>query len=430
MRFLFCLILTVHVFACSEDEEKRSVCETGGTGTVVVTINGLPPSAGTPVEFSGPGGTTTIGATTTLTLAAGVTTVHANPVIVDDALVRAVYVGPENASFCVGPTAVTLVVDYTLLPTSNRLWVLSGTTEELAGFGSADLAATATVVAAVTASGPAGRDIAFDRQGNLWALGPTVSDALLNRFAADTFASSGPKTPDRAINLQNGGCIPLASALAFDNVGNLWVSSPCLNQVVRLSPFQLQTSANAIVPSASLDVADPGGLAFDASGNLWVTSAGGLLRFDAAQLSGANPAPATTITVEDATAFTLFGTDLAFDAAGNLWGDDFGANVFFKILATDLPATGTRNVTADVTITVSVLALLEGFAFDESGGLWTTFVNGQVARLAPSQLNTSTNAGAPTVPQVILSSADLGSTGGLAFFPAPSWSPLYAYDVE
>ena len=44
----------------------------------------------------------------------------------------------------------------------------------------------------------------------------------------------------------------------------------------------------------------------------------------------------------------------------------------------------------------------------------------------PAQLTASSSAGAPTVPDRILSSPDMGSADGFAFFPAPATSPLYS----
>jgi hypothetical protein len=64
-------------------------------------------------------------------------------------------------------------------------------------------------------------------------------------------------------------------------------------------------------------------------------------------------------------------------------------------------------------------------AFDESGGLWMAYTAGSFARLGPGQLDTSTNAGSPTMPETVISNADMGSIGNIAIYPAPANTPLY-----
>ena len=80
-------------------------------------------------------------------------------------------------------------------------------------------------------------------------------------------------------------------------------------------------------------------------------------------------------------------------------------------------------VTLPCRCTIYVGALLEGIAFDESGGLWLTYSRARFARLASSQLGTSSTAGAPAISQTIITSANIGSAGALAFYPAPAALP-------
>jgi hypothetical protein len=69
----------------------------------------------------------------------------------------------------------------------------------------------------------------------------------------------------------------------------------------------------------------------------------------------------------------------------------------------------------------SVLALPEGMAFDEEGGLWMASAMGKFGRLAPAQLAAS---GTKALERVI-AGADLGYAGAFAVFPAPAALPIF-----
>ena len=336
--------------------------------------------------------------------------------------------GCDDGTGCgwVGSAAAqTVTVTYAQIPTSNKLWLTNGNAmAELVGYASANLAATGTPAASVTVKGPGGKDVAFDKDGNLWSFGPTTAEAMINRIPASAFASSGTKMADRAINLKGVGCVPPTSRMAFDAAGNLWVSSPCQKSVVRISAADLAASGD-VTPSVTLSNIDGvEGIAFDKGGNLWV-GANDLRRYDAAHLSASAATPDLTIHSEVMTAVGLTANGALFDKDGNLWSYDFGGNAFFKITPSEQMGTGMKTVVVSIRITIGVTALLEGAAFDEGGGLWITGSQGKFARLAPSQLGTSSGAGNPTVPQTIITSADIGSAAGMAFYPAPAGVPLY-----
>ncbi len=406
-------------------------CPATGMGTLTVTVSGLPNLTGiAPVKISSASESEAIGGSETLTLPGGRYTIVGERVTTDDPRVRSIYTSTAvPSSVCVGPQAATTTVTYAMVPTSNKVWVVSGEADQLAAFESDALAATTLQVATITAGAPAGHHIAFDVDGNLWTIGPTTADAMLNRIAAADLAAPGKKTPDRAINFMSNGCSPGVRAMAFDNSGALWVASPCQDKVVKISAADLARSGNEIVPELEIAVADPRDVAFDKVGNLWVSSLEGLLRFDADTIEDdTTPAtPNATIVAQEMNMATLSPGSLAFDKDGNLWADEFGANLFFKIPSSLLSANGMQTVVPAVQITVTVSALLEGFAFDESGGLWTTYSQGKIARLAPSQLNTSSGAGSPTTPDTTVSSTEIASTGALAFFPPPSWSSIFGH---
>jgi sugar lactone lactonase YvrE len=169
----------------------------------------------------------------------------------------------------------------------------------------------------------------------------------------------------------------------------------------------------------------PRGLAFDRSGNLWLGNAGEnqVVRYDAARLGAPTMMPPDLVIVSKSPAPVILDRSnpqsLAFDMAGNLWVSYEGGMVMLP--AADLTGTGSKTLTPAVQIAVSVTALPEGVALDEGGGLWFAASQGKFARLGPDQLT----SGGEKTPSTIITSADVGSAGDFAIFPAPAGLPLY-----
>ncbi|GMU59004.1 MAG: hypothetical protein AMXMBFR34_07670 [Myxococcaceae bacterium] len=424
------LVLAASCAPCPEAPPPG--CTTGGTGTIAVTSTGLPAGVAADITLTGPSVQSVTGTRTLAGVGTGAWSVTAERVTVADPLVRTVYLPSVSpASFCLTDGATQdVTVTWTKVATSNALWAINGNaTGQFLGFRSSQLGSTSSQAASVVTRGPFGRDVAFDKDGNVWVIGPTTTDATLNRFPSSAFAVSGTATPDREINLTGSGCLPLATALAFDREGNLYVGSPCRDAVLRVDAAQLAASGD-VTPALSITVPDPGGLAFDGAGNLWVASKMDerVWRFDAAQLaSGSVTTPAGKVGVRasanpmDLSLYTP--SWIAFDTRGDLWANDFGGNVFFRVGAASLSATA--DVQPQVRITLGVLALLEGFAFDGQGGLWSAGAMGTFVRLAPAQLDISSGPGMPTMPEVTITSSDIGYVSNLGFYPAPAGLPLY-----
>jgi len=361
-------------------------------------------------------------------------TVSAERVASVDPIVRTLFQPKVDVvSFCLGATQTQAVkVTYSAIPSSNKLWAANANNPagELLGFGGATLAATGTPAATVAAKAPAGGALAFDKDGNLWAIGATLAEPPLVRWGAADLGASGTKTPDRLIDMDIA-CLPRLSAIAFDPSGSLWATSSCADQVLRLSPGSLAASGK-VTPAADdifTGTDAPHGIAFDAAGNMWVSDVTSLHLFPAARLAPGQPhSPALTIHPKQENTAILEPGPLAFDKDGNLWAMNFGGNILFKLTPADLAAGASANkdVVPTIQITVDVGALLEGIAIDEGGGIWLTYSQGKMARLAPGQLGTSSGAGSPTIPSTIITSADIGSTAALAFFPAAANLPIYA----
>ena len=352
-------------------------------------------------------------------------------------LVRTVYLPTINPStFCLTAGGTQdVIVTWAPVATSNKLWVTNANaTGQFLGFRSASLNATATVTPDVVSRGGFGADIAFDRDGNVWVPGGTTADAALQRFPAASFASSAAVEPDLEVSIPGSACLPLVAGIAFDPAGNLYVSSPCRGSVMRIDAASLAVSGAGTV-SLTIPVPDPSGIAFDRSGNLWVASRMDerVWRYDAAQLAaGSAAAPALKLggfaSSDPLNTSRLSPGWIAFDARGDLWANEFAGNVFFRVGAATLRGTATADVQPQVRITIGVLALLEGFAFDGEGGLWSAGIGGTIFRLAPAQLDVSTGApplAANTAPSVVLTSSGIGSAANLAFYPAPAGLPLF-----
>ncbi len=347
-------------------------------------------------------------------------------------LVREAYLPTFSPEFeCLVPDEPQDVdANWQKVPTGGALW--AGNTNagaKLLGFRPASLA-DGTRAADVGLSTDVGR-FTFDRHGNVWAVRGTVSSAALNFHAAADFSATGTRAPSRTIELSGvGGCTPNTQTLAFDERGDLWVASLCDDKVFKVAASALRSSGE-VTPSATFNVASPGGLAFDHAGSLYVASRadGRIYRYSSSQLAATTPEPSANLGVRstDDTANTAIhkASFLAFDASGALWLNDFEANAFARVAVDDLSGSGAVDVQPQVRVVVGVLAVLDGFAFDEEGGLWSAGAQGQLIRLSPSQLTVSSTSGAPTTPERTITSEDIGSARDVAFYPAPAALPLF-----
>jgi hypothetical protein len=405
-------------------------CDTAGTGTLVVTVAGLPAGVPASVAYgSGSAAPTIITASQTLMVPGGRYTVTAQRVAgAADPIARAAYeptVTGATAGACVVAAQITTVtVNYALIASSGKLWLSNGNgMAAMLAYAPATLAATGMPAATVAAKTESSAGFTFDAAGNLWALGSTTADAPIARYAAASLGASGVKVPDVTIDsVSIGAGSPGAKVLAFDRQGNLWSTVVWAEKVVKFSAAEITTSG---MPRAAVEIGGikgPGGLAFDSSGNLWVTADGKVMRIDFARL-GASSSTGPDLTIEvqrppPATGALGAGEGLAFDAAGNLWVQ---AGVIVRLTPADLAGTGMKTVTPEIQIEMTVTGLPAGLAFDEGGALWVAASNGKFSRYAPAQLATS----GTIAPTALITSADVGSADFFGIYPAPAALPLY-----
>jgi len=366
--------------------------------------------------------------TTTLPLPVGQYSIYADLVANADPIVRTAYAPTvPNPGVCVSTLPASVTVTYTVVPSSGKLWTSGGlgAPASMVGFSSTSLTTSGSPAATVAANTRASKGFTFDRAGNLWAVGETTADPPVARFPARILGISGTKTPDVVLDSAIfAGGIPGPSNLAFDARGSLWVSIVYAGKVVKF-PDLLLSNSGAAPPAVEIaGIPGPGGMAFDAEGNLWVASLDNqtIQKFSAARLTANTSVADLTITVQ--TPLPVVGNlpgaiGLAFDASGNLWGNFDGT--LASLTPTDCSGTGTKTVTPAVQIPLSVTALPEGLAFDESGSLWFAGSAGQFLRLTASQLATT---GDP-IPRLGSTSPEVSYAGSIALYPAPAGLPLY-----
>ncbi len=402
-------------------------CATDGSGTVVIEVTGLPDGVSPDVTLSGAHDYNLTVAGPLEGAEAGAYAVTAARVFDADPLVRTVFDATVTApSFCLlDGDSHTVKVTYTAIPSSNKLWMTSDMNAELVAYSSSAIASTGITDASVAIHGPGSTSIAFDRDGNLWAVGPTVSDDLIARFKAADLGESGTRSPDVHFNVPEIACSPAVRNIAFDGDGNLWLSG-CAG-IHRIARADLTGTADKTADVVLTGMTDNDGLAFDKDGNLWVGGGAKLLRYDAARLGSSDNHPADlSLTITAALGNKgIKGDVMAFDQAGNLWGVDEGGNFVFELASMALAQTGDKAVKAEHSFVVDVQALPFNPAFDDRNNLWVSLVSGTFGGFSAAQLGMNKDTGAPVAPAIKITSDSVGAGLPIAFFPAPEGLPLY-----
>lgn len=236
----------------------------------------------------------------------------------------------------------------------------------------------APAIKLVTNSGNAG--IALDAAGNLWVTDP--SNNSIAGYAAAQLKKSGQPKPDVVISANANGSLESPEALAFDGNGNLWVANSAAagagsNTVVEFTTTQLSASGSpkpaVRLASNAGSINNPQGLAFDPLGNLWVSDSAAVKEFSATQLA-ASGAPVPAVTIGDDGLGSLNGPEgITFDAKGNLWVAVFFSNMVVGFSSSQLSASGSP-VPAVIVRSGDQSALNNpcGLAFDGTGNLWVS----------------------------------------------------------
>ncbi len=409
-------------------------CNTApATGSMTVTVNGLPAGLSAAVTVTGPGGyAQAVTGTATLTgLAPGTYSLTVGRAATTDTIVPTLYDGtaaPSSVTLTANGTAST-AVDYAVRPGSGHLWVpLAGGSLEAEAYPSGSLVASGAPGQDVTLAAPTseGESVAFDGAGNMW-VGDCSGRAY--RYSTAQLASSGSPAPSVTIDATSHGCV---AGLAFDASGDLWATISTASQVLEFTPAQL-ASGGAVPPAVTIgsdsasSLAGPIGLAFNAAGDLWVAnlSRSTLVEFTPAQLAvGGLPTPAVTIAA-DATPSLSSPAGMAFDPAGNLWVSNAVTNTVVRYDAAQLATSGSPTPAATIASgSFASGATTVGLAFDASGALWVASKGSHDLRrfTDPGALSGSVTPAAATVITGVPSS----DVTMLAFSPPPPAVPIQA----
>lgn len=387
------------------------------TGSLQITVSGLPSGLTGAVSVTGPGGySKTVTATTTLSnLALGTYAVSAAAATSSNPIVGNAYDGSVSSSSVdvQQNTTASATVTYAARTGSGQLWVPQSNGSVIAAsYSAANLAATgspaATTIISVSSGGTA-EGMAFDGTGNLWI---SFGSGSINRYAAASLGSTSTPTPSQSIDATAYGFV---NGLAFDASGNLWAADGNSSQLLMYTPAQ-QNTGGALTPSVVLSatgssIAHPIGIAFDSSGDLWVANdnSSTVVEFTPTQLAATgSPTPAVTISANSTPSLSS-PFDIAFDAAGNLWvANAYNAPSVVRFSPSQLTTSGSPTPMATIT-SASAGTNPEGLALDASGALW-------VADYGAKQLLRFTNPA--TLSGTVSPSAAVNITG-LGAFDAP-----------
>ncbi len=383
------------------------------TGSLTVTVSGLPGGVDASVLVTGPGGySATLAGTGTLSnLTPGSYTVAGADVRAAGAIVDSAYLAAGGGSVSVSANATAASsVAYSERAGSGKLWV---TDEGVGtyGYDAGQLGATGSPTPSVTlgsSSGPNG--LALDASGNLWV--GNIHSSQLVEYSVSQLGASGSPAPAVTID-SDGSSLDGPVTLVFDAQGDLWAGE-CGGSLEMYTPSQLAASGNPS-PAVVLTGFDcPSGLAFDAQGNLWVGTDGtsGVVKLTPSQLQASgSPTPAVSIATSDGY------EGVTFDKNGNLWVADI--NLSQVVMFTPAQIASSGSPTPTVTINDSGSGALHGpvaVLFDNGGNLWVSNINstpGNVLEVRASDLGSS---GSP-VPAVVISISSTLDWPQLVFDP-------------
>lgn len=276
----------------------------------------------------------------------------------------------------------------------------------------------APAVKLITNSGNGG--IVLDAAGNLWVTDP--SNNAIAEYAAAQLKKNGEPKPDVVISAGPNGSLGSPEALAMDGNGNLWVANSAAdgsgaNTIVEFTKSQLAASGSpkpaVRLASNAGSIKNPQGMAFDPLGNLWVSDSGAVKEFSATQLA-ASGAPVPAVTIGDDGFGSLNGPEgITFDPKGNLWVAVFFSNLVAGYSSSQLAASG-NPVPAVIVRNGDQSALNNpcGLAFDATGNLWVSnLTTSWLLKFVAKELTSSSSP----KPVVFVASGALVSPCALAY---------------
>ena len=425
LRSSVMVVVAVVVIACGGPPSP--------TGSLSITIAGLPAGVAAAVSVTGPGGfAKTVTASDVLEgLTIGRYTISASAVDDGHAIVPRVFDAQVSAPVLdvAADATETTTVTHAWRPLGGRGWIstFGGDGKVLYGFDRSDLEASGTPQPAVSISyaPQVWEGIAFDGDGNVW-VARWSSVASLVRFAAADLVASGAPVPDVVIDSSDLAVLEGPLGLAFDAEGALWVSGYHSNTLVKYGPAQLAASGSpapqVVLSGSGTTLAAPCGLAIDSAGALWVANlaTSTVIKFAPAQLATSG-APVPEVSISSTAGYLAGAYALAFDTQDNLWVSPLSSDSIVRLDADQLLASGSTVPSARVTD----FGIPKGLAFDHAGDLWVNRLSGAVSTLVriadPGSLTMASSAEFATIVEL-----DFPVSGGfITFFPPPPGLPIH-----
>ena len=226
--------------------------------------------------------------------------------------------------------------------------------------------------------------IAFDRKGNLWT---TVGLLQVQEFTAKQLRSAGKSSsPTPAAVITSASFQDLVGS-NFDAAGNLWIADAS-GAIYELSAAQLIAGTAVVTPALTITApsyfSSPQFVAFDKLGNLWVSDEGAnsLFEFTPTELgAGGDQVPRVINSGLSAPG------QLAFDHKQNLWVANYDNATVVEFAKADVQASGSPAPMATITSPNSILNGAWGVAFDQRNYMWVAnYRTGAIVKFGPVQL--------------------------------------------
>jgi sugar lactone lactonase YvrE len=327
---------------------------------------------------------------------------------------------------------------------SKGLWVANGS--NVVEYNPAQLgsgtAATAPHVSINSEVSGSPQGVAFDPMGNLWVVDSaamikgTPTPALYEFSAAQLAALGTDNAPD-PVAIITSAFIKTPHQIVIDPLGNAWIADSTANAVMTYTAAQLaQAGSNSIGPVlliSSSQFNGASGIAFDSIGNIWVsnigtTTAAGTTLVEIAkahipaipETGTSTPQVVADVTVTDAGGATIQGPwGVAIDSSDTMWWSNSAKSTVVGLPGASLAtSTSAPSVTLSSTMVNSVATLNQpqGICIDDVGNIAVINATGSfgIAVFGTSQLT----SGSPTPATFIVGAATtLNDPQGCTFGP-------------
>ncbi len=319
----------------------------------------------------------------------------------------------------------TMEVEYSVQPGSGMAWVVGegqSYLDVIAGFDQEKVAVPAAVDPDTWMGNDDSNynDLAFDRMGNLWV----TSHSHVDVFSPAQLGESGTNVD--AFAVLNSSCLDAARGLAFDPQGNMWVSNwhngnhcgymPKTLAAVLSQGGKVTVDADRTVAVAGYERSEY--TSFDSDGNLWASmentadNEDHYVKIAAADLAASGYVqPEVDVLPHSDQDFSIIGGNGAcIDKDGNLWGTSISG--FFKVDHQHLQVSGDPIVS--VLESNSVTEVYGDVVSGPEGNIWFAQTK-NIVRHVPGEESFPEWLSSPVIENPI----------SIAFYPLPIGTPVF-----